>query len=556
MKRDRLWLLALLFLIVTLILLIRLFDLQIIHYRFYKERAQEQRRRVISLAADRGDITDRRGHLLASSLDSYSLYVNPREFTSNEVLSKLLGEPTGPFDRRKLFAWVKRKVGEDLYKKIKAAEIPGIYFLTEKRRVYPKGHLASQILGFVGLDNEGLSGVELAYERSLMGKEGKIITESDPLGYELLAVRDKSIEDASPGMVLTLTLDETIQYIAEREIQKAVRAYSAQAGCVIVMEVKTGEILALAGKPDFDPNEYTQFDPKSWKTRALDVYEPGSTFKVITTASALEEGVIDLETRLKPLGSIKIADKTIENSHPIKLEGRSYISVSQVLEQSINTGAVQIALKLGPERFYRNIKKFGFGEPTRVGLWGESRGLLYPYEKWNKPDIGMISFGQTIAVTPLQLISAIGSIANQGKRVRPILVKKIESVDGSFIKTFTPEEAGRALSEKTAQKMVQLMENVVLYGSGRKARLSNYRTAGKTGTAQKSIPGRRGYLKDRYIASFIGFAPLRDPRLVTLVIVDDPRGVIWGETVAGPTFKVIMEESLRYLNVPPDIGYN
>jgi stage V sporulation protein D (sporulation-specific penicillin-binding protein) len=539
----------------TLILLIRLIDLQIVHHRFYRERAQEQRRRVINLAADRGDITDRQGHLLASSLDTYSLYVNPREFTSNEVLSKLLGEPTGPFDKRKLFAWVKRKVGEDLYKKITAAQVPGVYFLKETRRVYPKAHLASQVLGFVGLDNEGLSGVELAYEKYLKGKEGRIVTESDPGGFELLAVRDKSIEDASPGMVLTLTIDETIQYIAEREIQKAIQAYSAQAGAVIVMEIETGEILALAGKPDFDPNEYTKFNPKTWKTRALDVYEPGSTFKVITCAAGLEEGVIDIETRLKPLDSVKIADKTIENSHPIKWD-KPYLSISKMLEQSINTGAVQIALKLGPERLYRNLKKFGFGGSTTVGLWGESRGLLYPWQKWNKPDIGMISFGQTIAVTPLQLISAIGSIANQGKRVKPILVKKIESVDGSFVKTFAPEEAGRTVSEKTAREMIRLMENVVLYGSGRKARLSNYRTAGKTGTAQKAIPGRRGYLKDRYVASFIGFAPLKDPRLVTLVIVDDPKGVIWGETVAGPTFKAIMEESLRYLNVPPDIGYN
>lgn len=555
MKRDRLLVLALLFIILTLILLIRLIDLQIVHHRFYRERAQEQRRRVINLAADRGDITDRQGHLLASSLDTYSLYVNPREFTSNEVLSKLLGEPTGPFDKRKLFAWVKRKVGEDLYKKITAAQVPGVYFLKEKRRVYPKAHLASQVLGFVGLDNEGLSGVELAYEKYLKGKEGRIVTESDPGGFELLAVRDKSIEDASPGMVLTLTIDETIQYIAEREIQKAIQAYSAQAGAVIVMEIETGEILALAGKPDFDPNEYTKFNPKTWKTRALDVYEPGSTFKVITCAAGLEEGVIDIETRLKPLDSVKIADKTIENSHPIKWD-KPYLSISKMLEQSINTGAVQIALKLGPERLYRNLKKFGFGGSTTVGLWGESRGLLYPWQKWNKPDIGMISFGQTIAVTPLQLISAIGSIANQGKRVKPILVKKIESVDGSFVKTFAPEEAGRTVSEKTAREMIRLMENVVLYGSGRKARLSNYRTAGKTGTAQKAIPGRRGYLKDRYVASFIGFAPLKDPRLVTLVIVDDPKGVIWGETVAGPTFKAIMEESLRYLNVPPDIGYN
>lgn len=553
MQKNRLVYISLIFLILALIILIRLLDLQVIHYRFYKERAEGQRRRIIPLAADRGEIRDRNGRVLATSLDTFSLYVNPRTFTHQEELAKVLGEQVGPFNPQKLFAWVKRKI--DRNKAQAASRIPGVNVLTEKKRVYPKGRLASQVLGFTGMDNEGLSGIELSYDKYLKGQEGRIITESDPRGYELLMVKEKDVLEAAPGMDLTLTIDETIQYLAERELAKTVEKYRALSGTLLIMDIQTGEILALAGKPDFDPNEYAKFNPQRWRSAAADVYEPGSTFKVITAAAALEKGAINLDTKLTAVNELTLGGKVIKNSHQIKWE-RPYMSVSYMLEQSINTGAIQVALKLGPQKFYEMIKRFGFGESTAVGLPGESRGLLKPPERWYKPDIGMMSFGQSIGVTPVQLISAIASLANGGKRVRPVLVKKIESLDGSFVKTYSGEELNRSVSEKTAKAMMQLMENVVLFGTGRRAQMANYRSAGKTGTAQKVFPGGFGYMKGHYIASFVGVAPLDDPRLAALIIVDDPQGSIWGESVAGPVFKEVVEGALRYLNVPPDLRYN
>ncbi len=394
--------------------------------------------------------------------------------------------------------------------------------------------------------------MERTYDKQLKGIEGRIVTESDPMGYELLAIREKDISEASPGMNLTLTIDETIQYIAERELESAIRKFKALSGNLIVMDVKTGELLAVAGKPDFDPNEYAKFDDKRWRSAAVDVYEPGSTFKVITVAAGIDQGVIDPETKLKAMDSITLGGKVIKNSHPIRWSG-PYISVSRLLEESINTGAVQIGLKLGPEKFYKKISDFGFGKMTLVNLPGESRGLLREPKDWYKPDLGMMTFGQSIAVTPLQLISAIGSVANEGKRMKPILVKKIESQDKSFLRSFVAEEVGRSISKSAALEVKKLMENVVLFGSGRRAKLIDFRVGGKTGTAQKARPGGMGYFKDRYVASFIGFAPLADPRLAALVIINEPKGVIWGETVAGPTFKNVVEESLRYLNVAPDV---
>ena len=554
MKKNRLIALAAVFLLLALIILIRLFELQVIHYDFYIKKAEQQRTRIIPLSADRGDILDRNGRILAASLDTFSVYVNPRKFTSAEVLAKLLDEPVGPFDKRKLFAWVKRKIDKSLAEKIKKAGIPAVYLLGEKKRVYPKGHLASQVLGFVGLDNEGLSGIELSLEKYLKGKEGRIVTESDPMGYELLVAKDRNQSEVTPGMIVTLTLDESIQYLAEKVIADTIKQFGATKGQIIVMDLKTGEILALAGKPDFDPNQYAKFDPRSWRSGAVDVYEPGSTFKVITAAAGLDQAVVNFDTKLKTLDSIELGGKTIKNSHQIKWE-RSYLTLSEMLERSINTGAVQVALKLGPERFYKKIRDFGFGERLSVDLPGESAGLLKEPRHWYKPDIGMMSFGQTLAVTPVQLLAAIGSLANGGRRLKPILVKRIESPDGSFVRTNSTEMLNHTVSERTAEEAKQLMENVVLYGTGRRTRMSRYRTGGKTGTAQKSVPGG-GYYKDRFIASYVGFAPFDNPRLCALVIVDDPKASIWGESVAGPAFKVVVEETLRYLNVPPDIMYN
>lgn len=517
-----------LFLLISLAIVLRLFVLQIVQYNFYRERSSQQRTRVINLSANRGDILDRNGEVLATSIDTFSV-----------------------FTQENGFVWLARKLPKEAAGKLKAEDPKNYIILKEKKRVYPKGRLAAQTLGFVGSDNQGLSGLEIAFDKYLKGKTGRVVTEGDPQGRELYgAVRE--IDPSEDGMNVTLTIDKNIQHIAEKEIAAQVRASQAVSGTLIVMKAKTGELLALASKPDFDPNDYAKSNNRLWHPRFVDPYEPGSTFKLITAAAGLEDRAITPDSKLQALDRIEIGGRVIENSHRIDWPGRS-VSVSFMLEKSLNTGAAQIGLKLGPEKFYDRIRKFGFGEVTRFGLDGESAGIVRPWQRWYKPDIGMITFGQGIAVTPIQLLSAISAFANRGRLVAPYLVKKIESQDGKFVKYNDTEWRGRAVSEKTAEQMKKWMRNVCLYGSGQKAQMKLFAVGGKTGTAQKSLPGGRGYMRGHYIASFVGMAPLNDPEVIVLVIVDDPKGSIWGETVCGPVFKTVAEYSLRYLNAKPDM---
>ena len=525
-NKPRIWVLLSVFILLFVIIVIRLVDLQIINQSFYEKKSLEQRTRLIKLAAQRGDIVDRNGEFLATSIDTYSLYKNKQ-------------------------GWLARKLPLLAAIKIRDKDPQQINLLKEKKRVYPNKNLAAQLLGFVGLDNQGLAGLELAFDEYLRGKEGKVITEGDPEGKELYGAL-REVEPGSDGMNLTLTIDENIQYVAEREISKQIKQSKAISGMCLVMDAKTGEILALASIPGFDPNQYKNSSPNLWHPRYLDPFEPGSTFKLITVAAALEEGVITDKTKLEARDTIVVGGKVIGNSHEMDWQG-SRISISEMLEDSINTGAVQVGLKLGKEKFYNCIRGFGFGRRTDFGLWGESRGILRHWKKWYKPDIGMMTFGQSIAVTPLQLVSAISAFTNNGKLLKPFIVKKIESIDGQFVKLFTKEERGRAVSGQVAEQLKKYMDNIVVKGSGKPAKIRGFVVGGKTGTAQKTGPGGRGYLKDRYIASFVGFAPYDNPRVICLVIVDDPKGVFWGSTVAGPVFKNVVEYSLRYLNVKPDM---
>ena len=523
--KTRITILINVFIFLFLVIIVRLAYIQIIKHKFYLEKSQDQRTRLIKLAAQRGDIFDRDGNILATSIDAYSVYEYKK-------------------------GWVDRMLSKDAAKKLVAEKPKERSLIKEKKRVYPKNDLLAQTLGFVGIDNQGLSGIELSFDEYLRGKEGQVITEGDPRGRELYgAVRE--LMAGEDGMDVFLTIDQNIQYIAEREISEQIKAYHAKSGMCIVMDLETGDILALASKPDFDPNNYGQFAKNLWHPRFLNPYEPGSTFKLITVASGLEDGVIKPDSKVKKIETIKIGGKVIGNSHPIDEPGAT-VSISKVLEKSINTGVVQVGLKLGKEKFYNQIRKFGFGSKTYFGLWGESSGILANWKYWNAPDIGMMTFGQSIAVTPLQLMQAVSAFAGDGVMLEPILVKKVESQDGSFIKAGAQEAERRAVSLKTAQEMRLLMENVVIHGSGRRAKIDHFRVGGKTGTAQKSKPSG-GYLKNKYIASFIGFAPLDNPKVLALVIVDEPQGSIWGESVCGPVFSRVVGYTLRYLNAPPDM---
>jgi cell division protein FtsI/penicillin-binding protein 2 len=525
-NKSRVLVLLIVFVFLFFLVVLRLIDLQILNHSFYEKKSQEQRTRIIDLASQRGDIFDRNGNILATSIDTHSAYMHNK-------------------------GWLARKLSLAAAEKIEKKYPKKVSLLKEKKRIYPKQNLAAQIIGFVGTDNQGLSGIELAFDEYLRGKKGRVITEGDPDGKELYGAL-RELESGVDGMNVTLTIDENIQYVAEREIEKQIKKSKALSGMCIVMDVKTGEILALASKPDFDPNLYKKSNKKLWHPRFVDPYEPGSTFKLITAAAALDKKAVTTDTKLKALDSIVVGGKVIQNAHEIKWPGK-YISISEMLEESVNTGAVQVGLKLGPQKFYEGIISFGFGKRTGFGLWGESNGIVRHWKNWYKPDIGMITFGQSIAATPLQLLSAVSAFANHGKLVQPLLVKKIESLDGRFVKAFSQEGRGKAVSENTASQMKEFMRNIVVKGTGKPARMNNFSVGAKTGTAQKAVLGGRGYMKGHYIASFIGFAPLRDPQIIALVIVDDPKGTYWGSTVCGPVFKEVVEYSLRYLNVRPDM---
>ncbi|MFH1683855.1 MAG: penicillin-binding protein 2 [Candidatus Margulisiibacteriota bacterium] len=524
-NKNRILILLGIFILLFLIIMVRLADIQIMRHRFYKKISQQQRKRIIKLASQRGDIYDRNGNILATSIDTFSLFLHKK-------------------------GWLARKLPLAEAKKMQEKSPGEISLLKEKKRIYPKGALAAQAMGFVGRDNQGLAGLELAFDEYLRGKEGRVITEGDPRGRELFGAL-RELQPGSDGMDVTLTIDENIQFVAEKEIKKQIKKSQALSGMCIVMDAKTGEILALASEPAFNPNSYQEANDKLWHPRVLDPYEPGSTFKIFTVAAALEEGVLTTETKLKAMDKIIVGGKVIENSHPINWTGK-WISISEMIEESINTGSVQVGLKLGPEKFYKHIKGFSFGERTGFGLWGESKGIVRHWRQWYKPDIGMITFGQSIAVTPPQLLSAVSVFANSGTLVMPILIKRIESQDGQFVKVFTSDKK-RVISSKVALEVKKMMRNVVIDGSGKRAQINGFSVCGKTGTAQKARIGGRGYLKDRYIASFVGFAPFNDPKVIALVIIDDPKGTIWGGSICGPVFKNVVEYSLRYLNAKPDI---
>jgi len=539
---------------------IRLLFLQVFEHNYFLEKSMDQRLRFISLSPDRGDIFDRNGNLLATSINAYSVFTVPRNVENKKAVADVLSKQLNmsrysvmeKLNSEKPFVWIKRKIEEPVAQKLIQKKLPGIGFISEKKRVYPKKRLASSVIGFVGTDNQGLSGIEISYDRYLKGEPGKLTTERDNRGMEIMTSNLRVLESATDGMNITLTLDEPTQYLAEQKIRKAVTENHAKSGCIIVMNTKTGELLALASYPDFDPNEFQRFKPEVLYSRVVsDVYEPGSTFKLVTVASAIEEGAITKNSTVYCPDKVEVGGKIIRNSHKLKFPTR-YLSIADILKESVNIGVVQIAQKMGKEKFYRHIKDFGFGESTDVGLAGESRGILSDVKDWNKPDIAMISFGQGIAVTPIQLISSLSSLANKGRRVKPYLVKNIESVDKSFVKAFVTEDRGQVVSQDTARDIMDLSRLVVEKGTGRLAQIPDFQVGGKTGTAQKALPNGEGYIEGHYISSFIGFAPLSDPRLAVLVVVDDPYPKYWGETVAAPACRDLMEFSLRRFNIPPD----
>jgi stage V sporulation protein D (sporulation-specific penicillin-binding protein) len=523
-------------------------------------KAIDSRLRNIDIKAKRGIIYDRNGSPLAISVSAESVYAVPsqvrRSKREDEIASTLaeileLNEEDikNKLNKKVAFEWIKRRVSDEKIQKLKELDLPGINFVEENQRYYPKGSLASHILGFAGIDNQGLNGIELTYDKELNGISGKIMIEYDAEGREIPNAMHQYIPPTD-GHSLYLTIDETIQYIVEREIDQVMKLKQAKRASILVIDVKTGEILALANRPTFDPNNYADYDQGTWRNFAIsDAYEPGSTFKPVIAAGAMEENIVKADDRFYDPGYIKVGKETIKcwtrNPHG----SQSFI---EGVQNSCNPVFVSVGLRMGLDNLYKYISGFGFGAKTGIDLPGEATGILVPRTRAKEIDLATMSIGQANAVTPIQLVRAIAAIANDGWLMKPQLVKEIRDSEGNLIKKFEPEPIRQVISQKTSQELRAILETVVSEGTGSKAFIEGYKVAGKTGTAQKILPGG-GYSTSEYIASFIGFAPADNPRIAALVVVDSPQGVYYGGQVAGPVFRNIVLDTLRYLEVPPEL---
>lgn len=551
----RLYLLGAIFFFWCCVICLRLVYLQVFRYGDFEQRAQHQQQRTTEVAAKRGVIYDRAGRELAMSISVDSAFAVPTEIPDLAGTISLIARITKTDPRELLakckaartFCWVARKADAETAARIRSLNLRGIYFQKESKRFYPKRELAAQVLGYVGMDDEGLSGIEREYDDRLRGKPGRMLISVDARRKWFGSVE----KQPDPGENVVLTVDEKIQYIAERELETAMAETHSLAGTIVVQNPHTGEILALANRPTFNPNLSRQITPDRLKDHAVsDVYEPGSTFKVVTISAALEEKLTrPTEMFDCQMGSIVINGMRIHDSKPHGL-----LTVSGILAKSSDVGAIKIALRLGEDRFYKYIRDFGFGQQTGIELPGETRGLTKPVSRWSKVSIGAISMGQEIGITPLQLVALISTIANDGVWVAPrIVAATTEPRRTPQTVVFQPGAARRVISQLTAVQMKQMMQAVVLEGTGIKAILEGYSSAGKTGTAQKVDPATGTYSHTKYVASFAGFAPINNPAITVAVILDSPVGLHQGGQVSAPVFQRVAQQILEYLHVPHDV---
>jgi cell division protein FtsI (penicillin-binding protein 3) len=536
-------------------LLGRLAHLQVVKHDEYGKLAESQHAKTIPLNPRRGPILDRTGQMLAVSSKAESLYALTSRVEDRDQLARrlapLLGEPAPEIGRRldspRRFVFIKRRLPPDVADSVRALDEPALGFVEESLRLYPNRELAAHVMGFEGAEGKGLAGVEQAWDKMLAGGEGRAIVGRDALGREV-GGSPTVLKPSVPGQGVMLTIDATLQYIAEREVDQAWRRTHSKAAMAVMMDPRTGEILALAIRPTFNPNNYTAATDADRRDRAVtDPFEPGSTFKVIMAAGALEEGVARPTDRFYgENGSIKIANATI---HDWKKYG--WLTFTEVLQNSSNVGAIKVGLALGKERYYKYIVGFGFGAPTGVGLGGESRGQLRRPSQWSGLSLATMSIGQEISVTALQLVSAFAAIANGGRLMQPAIVRAALDSQGRTTRAIEPRVVRQVITPDTAQVLTRMMTAVVREGTGHNAAIPGYEVAGKTGTAQKLDPATRRYSRAPGVLSFVGFVPADDPRLAMLVMLDEPKNEKWGSEAAAPIFAAIGREALRYLNVAP-----
>lgn len=580
MKLARFWLICAFFLFWACAIATRLFWLQIVRHSEYVERADKQQQRTFEVAPRRGVLYDRNMRELAMTVQVDSIYADPSEINDKNSAARALAaivhtDPEDNLSREdqiahrledgKNFAWIARRVTPDVSSRVHALNMKGIYFQKEFQRFYPDNQIAAQVLGYVGLDDNGLGGLEGKFDSRLHGVPGRMFTAMDARRHVL----GSTDQQPQPGQNLQLTIDENIQFMAERALDHNMEKTQADNGTVVVQDVHTGQILALAIRPTFNPNKFRHTTPALLKNHAVsDVYEPGSTFKLVTYSAALDQNVTHPDDMIDCQGgAITFNGRTI---HDDKADHYHVITVHEALEHSSDVAAVKLALKMGPDNFYKYIRDFGFGSRTGAELPGETRGLLRPVNKWGSTSIGSLAIGQEIGVTPIQLVSMVSTIANGGVYLPPhvLMAGQLDANGqrspapevaqpfraGEDLPDPLPPGAHRVLTTMTAAQMRKMMEGVVLYGTGKPAQLNGYSSGGKTGTAQKVDPVTHLYSKTMHVASFAGIAPINNPVIAVAVIMDNPKGAsYYGTAVSAPVFAEVAQQVLEYLNVPHDI---
>ena len=542
----------------------RLVDVQLVKGPVYAKEALEQRSDTVEVFARRGSILDREGNVLVQSLPSESVYAVPHDVADAPQLVRELQPILGPIDpaTRKLlderdlrFVWIARKIAHDLAERVRALDLPGIAVIEEDtgRRVDMAGTSASTLLGFVGIDENGLSGLEYTFDDLLKGTSGRVTMETDQFGRPIPFGEQRVVKPAKPGLSLELTLDSYLQYVTESALEKQVKAFHAKSGTAIVMDPYSGEILALANEPHFDPNRFWKYPADAQRDRAVqDAYEPGSTFKLVTAAAALESGKISLDRRFLSTGPLEVGGRRIYNAVDGLTPSPSGDTLETIIADSLNVGAAEVALSIGGPAFYHMEQRAGFGEPTDVGLAGENPGIVPAPQEWSGSSLATMAFGQGVSVTPLAMARFYCAIANGGILVRPRIVRSILDGQGSVLYTYPPEIERRVFSPRTADLLRRFLRAVVVRGTGNPAaQIAGYTTAGKTGTAQMPVNGY--YEAGAYVASFIGMIPYEHPRYVIYVKVERPVGSIYGSQVAAPAFVAIGRAAMLHEGVLPAV---
>ncbi len=553
----------------------RLVYLQVSRHDNLVEKAHRQQQAAIETAPARGAVLDRQGKELARSIDTTSITFDPGEFDAHpakakeltpaqssarleceaELLSsvlqldrqKLLAQMSEAKEKGRRFLWIARRIDLDQARQVEAMHLPGIRTIKEPKRYYPNGSLAAHVLGFVGLDGVGLAGIEQVYNEKITGQPGKLFIEKDSLG----TAYESSEIPAQPGQTVVLTIDQSIQYHAEAALTAAISESKAKSGTAIVLDPKTGEILAFANAPTYDPNDVAASAPASRSNWALqNTYEPGSTFKIVAFSAAIEKGLAKPTDHIDcQMGSITVAKRVIHDHHPF-----GDLTISDALAKSSNVAAIKLGMRVGDPEMYSYIRNFGFGARTGIELPGETAGILHPLARWQPSSIGSVAIGQEIGVTPLQMVAAFGALANDGVRIAPHLVREIRNASGAA--TYRPTvDPRRVVSPETARALRGMLQDVTLNGTAKKAQLDGYTAAGKTGTAQKIDPVTKKYSMTKHVASFVGFAPVNNPAVVIVVVIDEPSGAYHGGDVAAPVFRAIAEKVLPELDVAPDTDF-